>query len=257
MNALTCESRVFGTGPIPALALHCGQGRGVMWRGVAAALQDRLTLVAPDLPGHGRSPDFPKGLDVHDVATEAVAQLHQRRQHLIGHSFGATLALRLALNAPDRVESLTLIEPVFFAALPDGLELRRHRAREREISAALPTDPALSARLFHEIWGDGTPWEHFSKGVQETLQKGMPFVVASEPALWADRAGMLAPGLLESVVAPTRLIRGEHTQSVIAGIHATLLGRLPNAQERVIAGAGHMVPLSHPRDVADIIAEML
>ena len=74
------------------------------WDGVAHALSDRLHLVAPDLVGHGRGPAWDRAQDFHDQTTEAACgHLPKAPCHLIGHSFGATVALRLALEHPDRV----------------------------------------------------------------------------------------------------------------------------------------------------------
>ena len=80
-------------------------------------LGDQLRMAAPDLLAHGAGPEADRNRDFHDQATKA-AELHMAEVpvHLIGHSFGATLALRLAIEAPARVRSLTLIEPVLFCA---------------------------------------------------------------------------------------------------------------------------------------------
>ena len=47
----------FGSGPRPALLIHCSLAHGGSWAGVARRLSDRLRMVAFDLPGHGRSAD--------------------------------------------------------------------------------------------------------------------------------------------------------------------------------------------------------
>lgn len=221
-----------------------------MWRALAGHLPD-LAITAPDLPGHGRSAPFPKGQDVHDAATNALRPLFDRPMHLIGHSFGATLALRLALEAPDRALSLTLIEPVFFAAAPDGAVKRAHRATEAEFFAIYETgDHPAAAREFNRLWGGGVPWASFDPKVQEAMAAQMPFVVATEPSLWGDRAGMLRPGGPEGLRCPVRLIRGAETVPIIAEVHRGLMSRLPQAVETVIPDAGHMVLISHAPQVA-------
>lgn len=247
--------RQWGEGPARLLALHCGLGQGGMWKTVAEGLADRCTTVAPDLPGHGRSPAFPEGEDVHDAACAALRPHLEPGLHLAGHSFGATLALRLALERPGLVASLLLIEPVFFAAAAGTPVHAAHRQAEEEIFAAYATgDLVQTARLFNRLWGGGTDWDSFPAPVQAMMARQMPFVMGTEPSLWQDRAGLLAPGRLERLTCPVTLLRGASTVPVIAEVHRGLLSRLPNASETVVGGAGHMVLLSNPGPVAEILS---
>ena len=250
--------RTWGQGPAQVLALHCGLGQGGMWRPVGEALADRCTMRAPDLPGHGKSPPFPVGEDVHDAACDALRPHLADGIHLAGHSFGATLALRLALEAPDRIASLTLIEPVFFAAAPDTPLKRDHKAAEQELySVCMAGDLLLGARLFNRLWGGGVPWDSFPERVQNGMARQMPFVCATEPALWRDGAGMLAKGGLDRITCPVTLLRGGQTVPIIADVHRGLMVRLPQARDVVIEGAGHMALLSHPQAVTEALGAAL
>lgn len=243
---------------MPALMLHCGLGTSGMWKPVAARLGDLLDIVAPDLPGHGRSPAFVDGVDVHDQACDAVRPLLTDGIHLVGHSFGATLALRLALEQPGRVATLTLIEPVFFAAARGAPTFDRQRKAEQEIFEQFATrDPLLTARLFNRLWGGGVPWDGFPEKARQDMARQMAFVMGSEPSLWQDRHDMLRPGGLESLTLPVGLIRGGDTVPIIADVHRGLMARLPNATETVVAGAGHMLVTSHADAVADAIRALV
>ncbi|KHQ52763.1 alpha/beta fold hydrolase [Mameliella alba] len=250
--------RDWGQGPAEVLALHCGLGQGGMWKAVAQALEGRCHFRAPDLPGHGRSPSFPEGEDVHDAACAALRPHLTDGIHLAGHSFGATLALRLALEAPGRIASLLLIEPVFFAAAPDSALKRDHKSAEDALYADVDTGNLLeAARGFNRLWGGGVPWASFPEKVQRGMAAQMPFVRATEPALWQDRAGMLAPGGLEKLNFPVTLLRGADTVPVIAQVHRGLMARLPMASEMVVGGAAHMVLMSHPQAVTQGLSEQL
>ncbi len=75
------------------------------------ALADRgWQLIAPDRPGHGRSPS-PGRPDDAEADGEWVAELLGDGAHLVGHSFGGCVALAAAARRPEAVHSLTLIEP--------------------------------------------------------------------------------------------------------------------------------------------------
>lgn len=247
--------RHIGEGPTRVLALHCGLGQGAMWRGVAQALAPEVTVTAPDLPGHGRSAPFPEDGDVHDLATGAVGALLDAPMHLWGHSFGATVALRLALERPDLVRSLTLVEPVFFAAAPEGPIRTAHRICEEEIFAEAA--PMLCARRFNRFWGGGVPWDSLRAEVQEAMAQQMGFVRRTEPSLWGDGADLLAPGRLEALNAPVALLRGAQSLPIVAEIHRGLLSRLPDAREIEVPDAGHMLVMTHPAAVAGAARDMM
>lgn len=250
--------RTLGQGAAQVVALHCGLGQGGMWKSAAQPLESQCTLRAPDLPGHGRSPAFPDGEDVHDVATAAVRSHLGPGVHLAGHSFGATLALRLALEAPEKIASLLLIEPVFFAAAADSVLKREHKAAEDALYEQVDAGNLLeAARGFNRLWGGGVPWDSFPEKVQKAMAAQMPFVRATEPSLWQDAAGMLAPGGLERLSFPVTLLRGAQTVPIIPEVHRGLMARLPQASETVVGGAGHMVLTSHPKAVTAALASQL
>ncbi|SDY17319.1 alpha/beta fold hydrolase [Citreimonas salinaria] len=253
-EVLHIHVREFGAGHTPALLLHCGQGRGGMWRGVAQHLHDRYAMTAPDFPGHGRSDPWPAGQDVHDVATDAVEPFVRDGAHVIGHSFGATVALRLALRRPDRVARLVLIEPVLFAAARNSPEAALQQQADAAFTAACKAgDMAAAARAFNRQWGAGQRWDDLRDDTRAAMARSIPFILASEPALRDDRARLLAPGGLELLPMPVTLVRGARTQPVVAAIHRALAKRIPDASETVIPGAGHMVPITHPDAVAKAI----
>jgi pimeloyl-ACP methyl ester carboxylesterase len=250
--------REMGQGADRALLLHCGQGVSGMWKGVARLLADRLSMVAPDLPGHGRSAPLAPGRDVHDQACDAIRPLLRDGMHLVGHSFGATVALRLALEAPGRVASLTLVEPVLFAAARGRAGLAAHQMLEEALYAPVRAgDLMAAARAMNRIWGGGVDWDSLRPEAQALLASQMPFVAATEPSLWEDCHGLLAPGRLERLTCPVALIRGAQTVPIIADIHAGLIARLPRAAEHVVPGAGHMLTVTHPEDVARVVAAQL
>ena len=257
-EGMTIHWREMGQGPAPVVLLHCGLGQSGMWKGVASGLADRASMVAPDLPGHGKSAPFPPGQDVHDAACAATGPFFKPQTHLVGHSFGATVALRLALERPRHVASLTLIEPVFFAAARGRATHAPHRAAEESFFEVFGTgDMLAAARAFNRLWGGGVPWDSFRPQMQQAMAEGMPFVVGTEPSLWQDCHGLLAPGGLERLGCPVTFVRGEHTVPIIADVHAGLMDRLPQAREIVVPEAGHMLVLTHPDPVAQAIRDTL
>jgi pimeloyl-ACP methyl ester carboxylesterase len=233
----------------PALALHCMMGNAGYWGPIAAALSDRLRLSAPDLPGHGQSPGWPGTPDYHSYATRMVAPLIDRPLDLIGHSLGATVALRIAVAAPEAVRSLTLIEPVLFAAAPDPA----NDALMDDLAALLHAGQAEAAtRRFLSVWG-GLDWDAQTPTGRERLMRQMRLVVDSNSTLMRDGANILRAGGLEGIDAPVLLVMGEDSPPVIADIADALAARLPDVGRARVPGAGHMLPITHPAQVAGLI----
>lgn len=254
-------TRRYGQGSRRALALHCALAHSGAWTALTDVLSSQLDVTAMDLPGHGRSADWDGVRDYFDVSTEAAARyLDEVPRDLIGHSFGATLALRLAIEYPARVRSLNLFEPVFFAAAkaaaPEAFETAL--ADAPGFDAALQAgDSNLAARLFNRYWGDGTKWDTFSEKARRYMTDRIHLIPAQNPGLFNDRAGLLAPGQLERADMPVLLMHGEKSPSVVRLINRALTARLPDVHVAEIAGAGHMAPLTHPHLVAAEIEKFL
>lgn len=248
-------SRRFGSGARQVLGLHCTIAHSGAWRGLAGLMQDQTTFVTPDMLSHGRSPDWDGQGDFLDRMVQAVSPMLTQPMDLVGHSFGAVVALRLAAEMPDRVRSLTMIEPVFFAvaARDDPQAMARHIRTMAPVTAAFEAgDDALAARLFNRRWGGGAPrWPDLSEPARAAMIRGIHVVPSSNVALYGDQFGLLRPGALDRVRMPVLLLRGGESDPIVKVIHDGLAHRLPQAQCRVVPGAGHMLPITHPDATAD------
>jgi len=245
-------SRSFGTGQRQVLAVHCSLAHSGTWRGLATELSDEVTVTAFDMLHHGRSPNWDQRGDFQDRNVAAGQSLLTQPIDLIGHSLGATVALPMALRRPELVRSLTLIEPVFFAAAKNASLLFDLKKQNRPFTDALKAgEPVLAARLFNRMWSSGAPkWPDLPETTRAAMVRAIEIVPACDPAILADRTGLLASGGADGLVMATLLLHGADTNPVISAVNAGLLQHLPNASLAVIEGAGHMVPISHPAEVA-------
>jgi pimeloyl-ACP methyl ester carboxylesterase len=242
------------------MLIHCSLAHSGAWRGVAAALEDDLDMIAYDLPMHGRSGDWDGQGNVHDVATDMAMALLDQPMDLIGHSFGATVALRIAVEHPELVRSLMMIEPVYFAALHDDdpAMMKDYAEINAPFAAAIEArDMAAAARAFNGRWGAGDAWDNIPEATREYMTQRIHFVPASQAFLGDDSAGLLEPGRFERVTMPTVLLEGDQSPPMTDAINASLAKRIPHAKREVIKGAGHMSPLTHPVEVAGAIRVLL
>lgn len=255
--------RVVGGGPRLGLAVHCSLAHSGALRGVLEPLSDLLITTAMDQPGHGRSADWPGGVPfqeamvaiLHDFLAEAEGPVD-----LIGHSFGGTCCLRVAAEMPNRIRSLTLIEPPIYDALKaiNAPEMAEQDALDAPFAEALAAgDYARAAHEFSQGWGSGLPWDSLPEEQQAYLIARMPLIEGAGHALNADFRGLLQPGGLEAIDLPVLLVRGTMSPPSVPAILRILGDRLPRSETVVVEGAGHMVPITHAVPVATALRDFL
>ncbi|MDQ1324847.1 MAG: 2-succinyl-6-hydroxy-2,4-cyclohexadiene-carboxylate synthase, partial [Chloroflexota bacterium] len=114
----------------PLLLLHGFTGAAASWAEHIDALAEQFRVIAPDLPGHGRTPATgdPAAMTV-EATADALAALLDRvgeaPAHVLGYSMGARVALRLAVEHPEAVSRLVLESPA--AGIADPLERAARR----------------------------------------------------------------------------------------------------------------------------------
>ena len=250
----------FGQGPRAALMIHCSLAHSGSWGGMARHLSGALSMTAFDMPGHGRSGAWDARDEYQKVTTQIAASFCDRPIDIVGHSFGATVALRLAIERPELVRSLVLIEPVFFAVAQrdaPGMHALHEGQSTGFIAAMEKGDTLAAAREFTEIWGDGPPWDQLPTAQRQMLADQIHLIEAGSVALNDDPGGMLNKGVLDGVTQPVLLIEGSRSPAIIPAIHEGLASRLPNARRAVIVGARHMSPITHAAQVSDEVLRFL
>lgn len=199
-------------------------------------------VAALDLPGHGKSEglgkqninDYVKNIQDFMDAMNLPAAL------IIGHSMGSAIALQLALNAPDRVLALVI--------LGSGSRLRV-ASSILENTANEATFP-LAVKTIIE-WSFGT---ETSPRLKELAQKRMS---ETRPAvLHGDFVACNAFDVgerLAEIEKPTLIICGIEDKMTLPKYSKALHKQIPNSELALIEGAGHMVMLEKPREVAKVI----
>lgn len=176
------------------------------------------------------------------------------RAHLVGHSFGGCVALQLALEAPELVHSLALLEPglmVGASAQAYRAALERGRQRYREAGAPVAVDEFLEAR-----------WPGYRARLGQVRPGAVEQAVA-DAATWFERE---VPGALrwtfgeaeaQRVAQPTLSVLGERSEALwprFGETHRLLLAWLPRAEGYVLPGAMHFLQVENPRDLAGALA---
>jgi pimeloyl-ACP methyl ester carboxylesterase len=220
-----------GEGP-PILFVHGDiVGPSLTWR-KQRKLAERWTLIIPSRPGFGESPP----LERNDFELEApmFAELLGDGAHLVGHSYGAVIALLAAAERPAAVRSLTVSEPGCL--------------RVAEGTPVVDEMIANGERLFRE--GEGIPDEMFLRlfrggagsawgtpvDLPDELLRGVELLKRERPSWEAEIP-------LEQLAAadfPVLVLSGGHSPAFEAVCDA--LAEALSAEREVITGRGHTVP---------------
>jgi pimeloyl-ACP methyl ester carboxylesterase len=244
----------------PVIVLHASASTSGQWRRLGERLQDRYRVVAPDLHGYGDS-DVWSGRGPLALADEArlVTRLMDRFSapvHLVGHCYGGAVALEAALENRHRLRSLTLIEPTAFHLL------RSRGARERSLyaeiggiastvnEAAVSGDYWGGMARFVDYWCGAGSWEELPAGKRRTLA-GCTAKVLSD--FWATMTERTPLEAYRGISAPTLVLYGDESPRTARRVAELVSQTIPDAELAMIAGAGHMLPLTHGALVNDLI----
>ena len=234
----------------PALVLIHGFGGDLdNWLFNIDALAERARVYAFDLPGHGQSVKAIEDPGLAGLASALQAFLDTVEldsAHLVGHSMGAAVAARLACDAPERVQSLTLIAaaglgPEINADYIDGFVGAESRRELKPVLFNLFADSELVNRSMVD---DLLKYKRID-GVQEALTS-----LAAELFPGGTQSAQLAADIDASGLN-TLVIWGSG-DAVIPAAHAQALG---NAAIEIIDGAGHMVQMEKASAVNALILE--
>lgn len=249
-----------GKGPV-VIAGHCSSASHKEWLPLIEALKSDWRVLAPDFIGYGQSEPWPAtepfSIEADVEVLRAIAKKAKGPLHLVGHSYGAALALEAARSLGKRVKSLTLVEPVSFHLL--RLEGRPEWAEVEGLGRAVlgavaRGDDREAAKAFMVYWLGRTRWwlspERFKAAIAATIPK-----VALEFSIAIDAKTSLKD--YAEIAAPTLLIAGSKTRAPTRAIADLLAGALPNAKLAILLGAGHMSPFTHPAELNRLILDHL
>jgi pimeloyl-ACP methyl ester carboxylesterase len=208
-------------------------------------------VLAPDLPGHGRSEGEPLATiaAMADFTAALIAAAGARNASLVGHSMGSLVALETAVRHPDKVAALGLIAAA--AAMPVSPDL---------LKAAEANDPAAIDMV--SIWGFGA-----AAGIGGSLAPGAWMLGAGRRLLERARPGVLFKDLFAcnayrdglacaaKVSMPAILVLGERDLMTPAKAGRELAAALPDARVVTLKGAGHMLMSERPDEVLAALRE--
>ncbi len=210
-----------------------------------------------------------------DVADDTLALLRQRnirKISAIGHSLGAVANMLAAIKEPERFEKLVLIEPVF---LPPALGALNRLAPDRLKRKSPLVAVALNRRYEWDSpeeafahfrqksvfarWPDESLWDFIHCGLEEIPGRA-PAVTLAYPREWEARIYATVPYIwsdLPRVDWPLLGIRGEHSDTIVDSAWKKWGKMRPQDRLVMLEGAGHMIPMEKPAELARLVLDYL
>jgi len=211
--------------------------------------------VAPDLRGHGQTP-APAGStftfsELEGDLGQLLDEVGGAPAHVVGLSAGGFLALRMALDAPARVRSLTLIGT--------SVHCDNHTKAVSQRWAETYRDAGFDAyllRLVKDLY-----YPDFVEAHPEVLDRLRAQQSAQDLGsvlAWANAVRTFdLRGRLLKITQPTRILQGMD-DGVVDGSHGRLLRvSIPGADLKLFAQTGHLVPIERPAETTEAIREFV
>ncbi len=261
VNAIQLNVEVNGQGPC-LLLLHGFTGSAATWTPFADACPG-FTTVAVDLPGHGASysPDQPDRYRMEHCLEDLIALLDRLgigQAAVLGYSMGGRVALRLALNAPDRLWALVLESSS--PGIPDAAERSDRVNSDAALAEAIERD---GIEAFVDRW-QALPLfasqARLSTPLREELRRQR---LTNSPQGLANSLRGLGTGRQESVLnqldrlrMPTLLLAGALDERYCT-LARDMTAALPHARLEIVAQAGHAIHLEQRQRFSELVKQFL
>src|SRR5437899_7225490 len=192
------------------------------------------SVLAPDLPAHGRSSGapLPTIADMADWTAALLDAAGAAKARLVGHSMGSLIALETAARHPAKVSALGLIGTA--ATMTVGPDLLK--AAEANDHSAVEMVSIWGLGFQAELGGSLAPGLWMHSGAQRVLEQCRPGVLFNDLAACNAYQGALAAAA--QITVPTTFILGERDMMTPARAGKALAAAVPNARTVVLPGAG-------------------
>lgn len=254
--------REAGAGP-GVVCTHSNASTSGQWRGLMDCLAPKFHVLAPDSYGSGKSPDWPSDRTIRLLDEVALIEPVLGRAGaplaLVGHSYGAAVALIAALANPGRVRAMALYEPTLFALLdaetPRPNEAEGIRSAVAEASNALDAgNQDAAAECFIDYWMGAGTWKRTPEPRKQPIAAAVTNVRRWAHALFTEPTPLEA---FRSLDVPVLYMVGKRSTRSARGVARLLAAALPRVELVEFEDLGHMGPITHPGPVNDAIAQFL
>lgn len=243
-----------GQGDPGVLLLHGIGGGQAIWDDTLAALAAAgHRALALDFPGYGATPGTPTLDAMVDAVDAALGPLGAARAVLVGHSMGGMVAQEFAARHPGRVQGLVLActSPAF--GKPDGdWQARFVAERLAPLDAGFGMAGVARALVPAMVSPGAVPG---AAARAEAVMARVP--EATYRVALRAIAGFDRRAALPAITVPTLCLAAEHDRTAPPDVMQRMAARIPNADYRVLAQAGHIANVEQPAAFNAAVVEFL
>ena len=256
MRKLNKGITVCGSGPTVVL-LHSSLSSAKQWQRLVNLLKARFTLINMDLLGYGDAgqvmdkENYCFDIEVQRILAVVQDVIPEQKFHLVGHSCGGAIALKMATEVPEMVLSLSLFEPVAFHLFIDESKERQQVVAFAEQIHQI--ESSLAAQAFVDYWNGQGYFAQLPEKVQQQMALSINKVVLDFKGIFAERYNLER---LEQIKFPCLFLYGKYSPELSQLLSQKIISHLPNVEQHQVL-SGHMAPLSHPQLVEPLIVEFL
>jgi pimeloyl-ACP methyl ester carboxylesterase len=260
-NSVNLYYEMAGESGDPIVLVHGSWGDHSNWRPVVPGLAENFRVLTYDRRGHSKSEKTETQGSADEDAIDLAALLSRldlAPAHVVGNSFGSTIALKLAVRQPSIFRSLTVHEPALFGVLADDpatlpmlMEVRERRAAV--VKLLEKGDRPAGARRFVETIALGPgQWDHFPPQLRETF--------VSNADTWLDEirdrsSFSVELNALSKFRKPVMLTYGGKSPPTFRPVVEKLAKAIPGSKVLSYADAGHAPHLTHPEEFVRRVTE--
>jgi pimeloyl-ACP methyl ester carboxylesterase len=249
---LECE--VHGVGE-PAVLIHGSVLADTYLPMLSEPSLSSFKLVRYRRRGFGNSTPPASTISISDQANDCwalMSELNIARAHIVGHSYGGVIALQLALNHPEAVHSLALLEPALVGFVPKAAEFMGALAPVIETHRKGDCRGALEGFFLHVA---GPDWRRSFDALPGSLEMALADIdnlfrveipAMGEWRFTRDDAGRIHQPLLAVV--------GGESAPVFLEIQELVQSWFPHAKPVIIPRTNHMLQAIEPRALAEVLA---